>query len=259
MATEEDKEGAVIPEELRPAKWDLRQDFETNIQNALAATAVPDEEVMEPLTFHDKCASCGAPTPTRMCEIDIPGFRRCIIMAMNCGTCGARSNEVKPGGAIGDKGRKWTLTVRTDGDLNRDVLKSDTARCEVPSLGFTMQSGTQGGVFTTVEGLLVNTADHLSSNRPFASGDSAAAETKAAFDRTVDALRKMASDPALRPFDIVISDPADQSFVGPTRFRGLVERDIDTAAKGDANLVVQSFVRSDEEDDELGLKDMKVD
>lgn len=85
----------------------------------------------------------------------LPGFRTCILMAFGCLGCGTRSNEVKASGAYGDKAKKWTLTVENEADLNRDVLKSDTASLAIPELEFETCMGALGGVFTTVEGLIV--------------------------------------------------------------------------------------------------------
>eukprot|EP00921_Rhytidocystis_pertsovi_P018217 GHVQ01028749.1.p1 GENE.GHVQ01028749.1~~GHVQ01028749.1.p1 ORF type:complete len:193 (+),score=33.82 GHVQ01028749.1:67-645(+) len=181
---------------------------------------------------------------------DIPGFRKSIIMAFSCVQCGARDNEVKASGAYGEKGKRWTLSVQDDKDMNRDVLKSDMAGIIVPSLGFEMLSGTQGGVFTTVEGLLTRTADNLKECNPFGVGDSADTQQRLAYDRTVQHLRKLASDPSMRPFDIVLDDPADHSFIG--------HRDPSHLHSPDPSLTSEAYDRTVEQDDELGLLDMKT-
>lgn len=44
-------------------------------------------------------------------------------MATTCDECGYRTNEVKPGGGIEEKGVKITIRVSSPEDLNRDILK----------------------------------------------------------------------------------------------------------------------------------------
>jgi hypothetical protein len=57
-----------------------------------------------------------------------------IIMAYDCAECGYRSNEIKGGGAIADKGVVTTLRVYSRDDFRRDVLKSDTAGIAIPEV-----------------------------------------------------------------------------------------------------------------------------
>lgn len=44
-------------------------------------------------------------------------------MAFTCSRCGYRTNEVKAGGAIAEKGKKHVLRVESLEDLSRDILK----------------------------------------------------------------------------------------------------------------------------------------
>jgi C4-type Zn-finger protein len=44
-------------------------------------------------------------------------------MATNCDACGHRSNEVKAGCGIEQKGRRIEVKVRSREDFSRDVLK----------------------------------------------------------------------------------------------------------------------------------------
>ncbi len=82
-------------------------------------------------------------------------------MAINCGLCGYRDNEVKSVAGIADKGKKFSLLIENEEDLSRDVLKSDTARFCIPELEIDMEAGTLGGRFTTVEGLLITLRDQV--------------------------------------------------------------------------------------------------
>ena len=51
-------------------------------------------------------------------------------------------------------------------------IQSDTAALLVPELDFAMESGTLGGRFTTVEGVLDLAWNQLRKSNPFAVGDS---------------------------------------------------------------------------------------
>eukprot|EP01056_Protomagalhaensia_sp_Gyna25_P000667 Protomagalhaensia_sp_Gyna_25__666@NODE_1310_length_1957_cov_13_900417_g1045_i0_p1_GENE_NODE_1310_length_1957_cov_13_900417_g1045_i0NODE_1310_length_1957_cov_13_900417_g1045_i0_p1_ORF_typecomplete_len370_score63_01zfZPR1/PF03367_13/3_1e29zfZPR1/PF03367_13/4_6e44HypA/PF01155_19/0_12Rubredoxin_2/PF18073_1/25Rubredoxin_2/PF18073_1/1_2_NODE_1310_length_1957_cov_13_900417_g1045_i02601369 len=178
------KHGADLPAAFKPESdrevWDLAKPLEETTFGGAQ------------ISFNFECAHCGKEGSQNMCEVDIPGFRRCIIMAFVCDHCGARSNEVKPGGAIGKEARKFTLTIESEQDLSRDVLKSDTASLEIPDLELKLEAGTLGGVFTTIEGLLVKIADELTVKNPFV-GDSALPERKARIEQIINGLRERAA------------------------------------------------------------------
>ena len=44
-------------------------------------------------------------------------------MALNCDYCGHKSNEIKSGSGISDKGKKIELRITDPSDLSRDILK----------------------------------------------------------------------------------------------------------------------------------------
>ena len=58
------------------------------------------------------------------------------------------------GGGISKRGRRIKLRVTDPSDLTRDVLKSETCTMKIPELEFEAQLISNGGKFTTVEGLL---------------------------------------------------------------------------------------------------------
>ena len=94
-------------------------------------------------------------------------------MATTCESCGHRTNEVKSGSGIGEKGVKITLRLTDVIDLSRDVLKSETCSLSIPELEFEVGAGTLGGKFTTLEGLLVAMKEQLTGRNPLVCGDSA--------------------------------------------------------------------------------------
>ena len=86
--------------------------------------------------------------------------------------------QVKPGGGVSEKGHKITVTVNDEIDMNRDVIKSDSASVTIPALDLTTAPGTMGGIVTTIEGLLKEIEKTLKSTSRFQIGDSASDEDK---------------------------------------------------------------------------------
>ena len=93
-------------------------------------------------------------------------------MSLHCSSCGYKSNDIKPGGAIPKLGTRTVLTVRSSEDLRREVLKSDTAGVEIPEVELELEQGTLQGIYTTVEGLLKKIRDNIKDANPFGVGDS---------------------------------------------------------------------------------------
>lgn len=166
-------------------------------------------------------------------------------MATNCYACGYRDNEIKSGGPISDKGKKITLKVEDEEDLSRDLLKSDTAGLEIPEIDLVLQPGTLGGRFSTVEGLLNEIYNELST-KVFRTGDSATAGIGQAglevnkdernFEDFLGGLKECMA--ATRPFTLIIDDPVSNSYLqnlfAPDELEERVSRYIvDRHRKGD--------------------------
>ena len=109
---------------------------------------------------------------------------------------------------MGDKAKKITLKVKEPKDLNRDVFKSATAKFTIPELGFDMDSGSMGSLYTTVEGLIMKAHSELETNNPFGAGDSKDSDKFLEFLKKLSALRS-----GTIPFTIILDDPADNCFV----------------------------------------------
>jgi zinc finger protein len=215
-------------------------DAEALVKRAEESAAEPLEEVMK---FPETCGLCGKRGETRMCVAHIPHFKDVIIMAFMCEACGYKSNEVKSGGAIAAKGCKVTLRVTNADDLNRDVLKSETAGLEIPELELGLVPGTLGGKFSTIEGLLTTIRDDLKNN-PFLRGDSAASS-----NRMIQLIEGLDDLLAFRsgPFTLVLDDPVANSYLQNIY-----------APDDDPNMIVEEYERSWDQNEELGLNDMKT-
>ncbi len=100
------------------------------------------------------------------------------------------------------------------------------------------------GRFTTVEGLLTTIRKELSEN-PFAVGDSGERSAKENFAYFLGRLEAFAT--GKEAFTLVVDDPVANSYVQNL-----------CAPEPDAQLSVEDYERSAEQDDELGLHDMKT-
>ena len=198
--------------------------------------------------FEVPCQNCEAMGELKTCQTNIPFFKEVVIMAFACEHCGFRSNEIKAGGSVPDKGTVHTLTIsgKDPTDLHRDVLKSSTASIEIPELDFYMAPGSLGGIYTTIEGLLKQIHDKLLSANPFTYGDSADAESKENFNTFLQSISKLQE--GCTPFKLILKDPMGNSFIYSPNMDGY----------DDDDLVTEEYERSYEENEELGLTDMNT-
>ncbi|KAH0602029.1 hypothetical protein MHUMG1_00908 [Metarhizium humberi] len=248
-------------------KWEKREFVRTPEQNALLGlgdtTEAPadytnpgltaDGEIIpnEVYSFPASCPGCMHSCTTHMKMVDIPHFKQVVLMSTVCDHCGYRSNDVKTGGEIPELGEKITLTVQDATDLARDILKSETCGLECPELQLQVNPGTLGGRFTTVEGLLTQVRNDLHSqifevNGPGQGGDSLSSSEKTQWDAFFAGLD--AAIKGEKEFTVILTDPFASSFVQPL---------VDPPAP-DPKIKRENYQRTEEEEEELGLKDMKV-
>ena len=246
-------------------KWEKREYLRTPEQNAmlgLADTAtdglnengdiIPDQVY----SFPAHCPGCMHPCITNMKMVDIPHFRQVVLMNTTCDDCGYKSNDVKTGGEIPEKGKKISLKVKNAEDLARDILKSETCSMECPELSLAVNPGTLGGRFTTVEGLLTQVRDDL--HAQIFEADADASEEARINDSLSEAERKRweeffrglnAAIKGEKEFTIILTDPIAASYVQSLA---------NDPSQPDEQMTVEWYERTDEEEEDLGLKDMKV-
>lgn len=216
------------------------------------AGSILPEEVF---SFPSACTSCGHEQETLMKQINIPYFKDIIIMSTNCFACGYRDVEVKSGGSISDQGKRITLKVE-EGDedaLSRDMLKSDTCGLEIPEIELHLQPGTLGGRFTTVEGILNEIYDELST-KVFRTGDSSTVgigqvgredTEEKGFSSFLQGLKDVMA--VKRSFTLILDDPLSNSYLQNLN-----------APEADPDMEIVEYHRTQEQNDELGLSDMKL-
>ncbi|XP_018778568.3 zinc finger protein ZPR1 isoform X2 [Serinus canaria] len=198
----------------------------------------------EVLQFNTNCPECNAPASTNMKLVQIPHFKEVIIMATNCDSCGHRTNEVKSGGAIEPQGTRITLRITDPSDMTRDILKSETCSVEIPELEFELGMGALGGKFTTLEGLLKDIRDLVEKN-PFTLGDSSTASRTGKLQEFIGKLQDIIEGKAQAHF--IMDDPAGNSYLQNVY-----------APEEDPELSVQRYERTFEQNEELGLNDMRT-
>ncbi len=189
--------------------------------------------------------------------VDIPHFKQVVLMSTVCHDCGYRSNDVKTGGAIPDMGRRVTLRVTNPEDLARDILKSESCALECPELSLAVNPGTLGGRFTTVEGLLTQVRDDLrgqifEADGGRRGGDAVGGDSFASEERTKWDVFFAGLDDAIAgktQFTVVLSDPLASSYVQSLA---------DDPRQPDAQMTIEEYQRTAEEEEDLGLADMKV-
>ena len=212
-----------------------------------------DSEIVEgkPYTLPTACPGCEKPAAVNMTLINIPYFKQVVVSAVACDHCGYRSNEVKTGGEVPEKGQKIWLDVKGPEDLKRDLLKAESCCLKIPACELEVQPGSMGGRFTTVEGLLTQVRNDLHSSIFEATdagtggGDSMPPAQKAAWDAFFEKL-----DQAIRAdiaYTIELADPLASSYVQSY-----------TAPAPDPQIRKEDYVRSAEEEEELGLTDMRT-
>jgi len=256
-------EEAPAPESQAP-ETEIRPEyratgFTDGPQAERQANNVDSEDIVENTvySFPASCPGCTRPCATNMKMVNIPYFKQVVLMATFCDLCGYKSNEVKTGGEVPEKGRRITLRVCTSEDLARDLLKSETAAFSCPELDLHVEPGTMGGRFTTVEGIMVQIRKDLRAqafgladgDAPIVEGtggDGMAADSKTRWEQFFDRLTEAIE--GKKEFTLVLEDPLAGSYVQSL-----------TAPAPDPQLTIEDYERTEREEEDLGLRDIQTD
>lgn len=217
------------------------------------AATFEDDDIIpnEVYSFPATCPGCTRHCVTHMKMVEIPHFKQVVIMSTVCDQCGYRSNEVKTGGEVPEKGKKITLKVEGPTDLARDILKSESCALECPELSLSVNPGTLGGRFTTVEGLLTQVRDDLHQqifdvgDDSGAGGDSLPSEAKQTWQSFFEGLGEAIKGE--RKFTVILKDPLASSYVQNL-----------CSPSEDPQIETEEYERTAEEEEDLGLSDMKT-
>ena len=197
------------------------------------------------------CPGCTKQITMNLQAVNVPYFKEVIISSLNCEYCGYRTNDVKTGGEVPEFGKRTTLYAKDPEDLRRDLLKSETCSMRIPECQVEIATGTMGGRFTTVEGILTQMRDDLKrdifhTDAPGdMAGDSMPNDKREQWQAFFDQLDKAITSKI--PFTVIMSDPLDNSYIQSLH-----------APDPDPKLMLEQYERSEEEMEDLGLADMKT-
>lgn len=213
----------------------------TRDQNLLLGIADPTAELNEAdepigqnevMQFQTNCPECRASCMTNMKLVDIPHFKEVILMATNCDACGHKTNEIKSGSGFGEKGVEIRHKIKTDADLKLEAVKSDSCIVKIPELELEVICAS-AGKYTTIEGLCQDTVERLEKSYPYMFGDSAEDHVR---DKLNNIYAKLKSPIGLT---MVLNDPTGNSYI----------QNADD---------VNQYERTYEQNEELGINDMKT-
>lgn len=198
-----------------------------------------DGEESQPAEIESMCMNCHQNGTTRLLLTRIPFFKEIIVGSFSCPHCYWSNTEIQSAGQIQDQGVSYTLKIRTKRDLNREVVKADSATTRIPELEFEIPPFTQKGALSTIEGLLERAVLGLEQDQVIRRAvDPQVAEKIDEFIQKLKKLKEVESE-----FTLVIEDPSGNSFV-----------ENPVAPQKDEGLTVSRFKRTVQQDTMLGLR-----
>lgn len=198
-----------------------------------------DDADWQPTEIESLCMNCYQNGTTRLLLTKIPFFKEIIISSFNCANCRWSNTEIQSAGRIQEQGICYTFKVKTRQDLNREVVKADSATTRIPELDFEIPAFTQKGALSTVEGLLDRAVAGLEQDQPVRRATDPQVAEK--IDEFIQKLRKLKE--VEDEFTLVIEDPSGNSFV-----------ENPVAPQRDEALAVTRFKRTVQQDIQLGLR-----
>ena len=213
-----------------------------------------DVDILEGQTYDLPvfCPGCAKPAHMLVQMVHIPHFKQVIVSTTHCDVCGYKTNDVKTGGEVPESGKRIWLHVKDAKDLGRDILKSETCLLKIPECRVEVTPGTMGGRFTTVEGLVTQIRDDLKGSifdvgEDEVSTDSMPSDTKKEWGTFFAQLDKAVKGEI--QYTILMEDPLGNSYCQLL--------DLDDSGN-DPKVRTQEYERTEEEEEELGLADMKT-
>lgn len=148
---------------------------------------------------------------TRIKILRIPFFREVLLESFFCESCGYKNTTIKPAGEIREKGSKFTFRLESEGDFQRQVVKSDSAIFKIEDLDLEMPTGQ--GRLTTIEGLVTTILTELQEDQPQRKEDNFSLYQ--ALDAVIQKVTKMVNGCAF-PFSVSLDDPSGNSLIEPS-------------------------------------------
>ena len=161
----------------------------------------------------------------------IPMFKEIIVMSLHCEKCSYRDSSVTFGGEIQPQGETITLKMKRVSDLDRFVVKAESATITIPELQLEIPPRTQMGSVCAIEGILQKIVEDLDGQQRdrLRSGDvdnfyrcrNVIEQIQQLLDRPSHSPKGLHSDnknldPLFEPsqrFTFIINDPAGNSYL----------------------------------------------
>jgi zinc finger protein len=186
--------------------------------------------------------NCHEQGNTRLLLTRIPFFREVVLMSFECPHCHFKNCEIQSASEIQERAATYSLTVNSREDMNRQIVKSDTAVCTFKELGLEIPA--QRGQLTTVEGLLNTVLEDLANDQP--ARKEQAPEAWQQIEEFLAKGRDVLEGRAF-PFTVVVDDLAGNSWIEP--------RPEDPRGKWTS----KQYERTKEQNETLGLTDTSGD
>uniref|UniRef100_A0A673MRS2 Zinc finger protein ZPR1-like n=1 Tax=Sinocyclocheilus rhinocerous TaxID=307959 RepID=A0A673MRS2_9TELE len=199
----------------------------------------PEDEDQQPTVIESLCMNCYENGSTRLLLTKIPFFKEIIISSFTCPHCNWTNTEIQSAGRIQEQGVLYTLQVKTKEDMNREVVKSDSASTRIPQLDFEIPAFTQKGSLSTIEGLLDRAVAGLEQDQPIRKATDPAVAEK--IEKFIERLKKLKE--VEEEFTLIIDDPSGNSFI-----------ENPSAPQKDTALTVTHYKRMPEHNAVLGIE-----
>ncbi|KAI2659754.1 Zinc finger protein ZPR1 [Labeo rohita] len=212
-----------------------------------------EDEDQQPTVIESLCMNCYENGSTRLLLTKIPFFKEIIISSFTCPHCNWTNTEIQSAGRIQEQGVLYTLQVKTKEDMNREVVKSDSASTRIPQLDFEIPAFTQKGSLSTIEGLLDRAVAGLEQDQPIRKAtDPAVAEKIEEFIQRLKKLKEVKEE-----FTLIIDDPSGNSFIenpfAPQKDMALTVTHYKRTPKQNAALGIEA---EEEQEDEKPANDL---
>ena len=174
---------------------------------------------------------------TRLLLTRIPKFREVILSSFSCDHCGYKNTEVSNAGEIQQKGCKYTFTLHHPIDMEREIIKTETAIFRIEDLDFEIPSGQ--GKISNLEGVLSEILNNLEAGQKARKN-----ENPEVYEKIAGICSKLLDMMIGRgmPFTVSIDDPAGNSWIEPS-----------TRDDEKGKYIRQEYPRSREQNTALGL------
>ncbi|GBC08465.1 hypothetical protein RclHR1_08130008 [Rhizophagus clarus] len=199
---------------------------------------IVDNGDAKPTEIESYCVHCGENGITKLLLTKIPHWRDIVIMSFDCEHCGFSNNEVQFAGAISEKGSVYTCTINDKQDLDRQLVKSETASIKIKEIDLEIPATTKRGCLTTIEGIISSIVEDLSADQLVRKEMDEVNYEK--IEVIIQKLKRYLENK--ESFTIIVDDPAGNSYIESL-----------CVSTPDPKLHVNHYVRTCDMDISLGL------